>query len=269
MKAGLGLVQRLPELVQSAGDAIAKARNPGVPPDAARSQARGGMVRDSMRTIPRALGMPAPVQLQPLSFATEDGGYVPPTGQEPPRPLVPAPPGQPPPLPPLEQSPSVALAQQQLLPLPELQPPPAQAPPPPRPAAPAPAPVPAPAPPVVSAAPPASAPTLPAPAPTAPPPSAPPTEAEQLDASVALIAERFTPMLALQFEQKVLPAQVAQQIVNDNGVEIARMALQTVTAEQLIRIIIQNPGEYSVLATRNGQKFLRDIWAAAEKLVAE
>ncbi len=261
IKAGLGALTRLPEMITAGADALAKVRNPGVPPDLARSQARSGMVRESMRTVPRSLGMPAPVQMAPLTFATEEGGYTPPPDAMVPRlqqaPVV----TQPAPLPPLEQSPSVALAQQyqpqqQLpLPLPEMQPLPQQAP-----VAPQPQPAPQAAPPLPV--------QQPEPAASAPPPP-PSQEADGLDEGAMLIVQRFTPILAQQFEAHISAEEVAGQIVAENGMELARLVLSSLTAEQLIRAIARNPGQYAVLATRNGQKFLREIWVAAEKLVAE
>jgi len=248
VKAGLGMLQRLPELVQSAGEAISKVRNPGVPPEQARAQARAGMVRGSMRTMPRTLGQPQPL-LQPLTFATEDGAhYSPPTEAAPPR-ANPIPYAQPAPLPlpALEQSPThsvIPMPQQQMSPPPQQQMVPApqqfvQAPPPP---------------------------TSEAPPPSMAPP-APAVATDQNDAIVHTVVDQFAPLLAQQFEQRIDPQEVARQIIATNGIELARTALGIVTIDQLLRVITTNPA-YPALATRNGQKFMREIWKHAEQAVA-
>ena len=41
----------------------------------------------------------------------------------------------------------------------------------------------------------------------------------------------------------------------------------SITIDQVVRFIVQNPGEHGVLATRNGQKFLRNIWASIDKTI--
>lgn len=253
VKAGLGMLQRLPELVASAGEAISKVRNPnpGVPPEQARAQSRAGMVRGSMRTMPRSLGS----ALQPLTFATEDGaGYTPPGESTPPR-ANPIPYAQPQsqPLPALEQSSThstLHMPQQQQLVAPQQQFA-QQAPPQPQHQQPA-----------FEPPPPPLAP--PAPSGVSPPPSA---QATENDPVVLAVVEQFAPLLAHQFDQRIQPEEVARQIIATNGIELTRTALGIVTIEQMLRIITTNPA-YPALGTRNGQKFLREIWKHAEQQAA-
>jgi hypothetical protein len=244
VKAGLGMLQRLPEIIASGGDAISKIRNPGVPTDLARGQARSGVRAGGMRTVPRTHGGQQPPMLAPLAFATEEGGFEPVTDEVMSRPQRPQ---QAPPLPALEQSPSQAIV-------------PMEAPiatPPPQPAPPAP----------VQAQQQSTPP--PAPQATVPPPATAlvpnPAVPGGLDPVAQEILLQFTPMLAQQFGERIPPEEVARQIVESNTVEMVRAALSMVTIEQLIAHVIQNPGAHSQLSSRNGQKFLRDVWRSAEQ----
>ena len=265
IKAGLGVLQRLPELVSAGADAISKIRNPGVPPEVARAQARQDMVRGSGRTIPRTMGAP-PVQFAPLPFATEDGGYTPPAGQEhlPPPPL----PGRRPQIPqeqtlaPLEQSATHAIVPAPLQELPQQQaqrPAPQAAPP--QPAAPQQQQLPFPSAPHVEPA--------PQPAPVAasvPPPPAAATE--ELDDITRGMIGQFLPGFVQAFAGRAAPEQVAKDIIELNGIDRARMALTIATVDQLLLAVNQDQTpDFAALRTRNGQKFLRACWAAAEQQV--
>jgi hypothetical protein len=255
IKAGLGMLNRLPELVQSAGDAISKVRNPGVPPDVARNQARQGMVRGSMRTVPRTMGHAPPVLLAPLPFATEDGGYTPPPDQALPPPARRPQIQQEQQIAPLEQSPTQAIVAtgQQQLPYVE-QPVPQQ--------------IPQSQPQPVASQPPPMQQQAPAPQSMAPPPPA--TGGEEVDPITLQLIQGFLPSLANSFAQRESPDSVAQQIIQANGVEQARVALTIATIDQLLAAVAldTNPA-FSVLKTRNGQKFLREIWRAAEHQVSQ
>ena len=251
IKTGLNMATRLPEIITSLADGAAKLRNPGVPPDVARSQARSGMVRESMRTMPRTLAQPQPVHLQPLAFATEDGGFIAAPEQAPTRA------NRPQPLPPLEAA-TMATNPQQMPDLPQAAAEPQTQPqaPPLQPlpqAAPAPMPSPQPQPPPVAAA-------------SAPPP---PQGVQALDEQSQLILQQFTPTLAEAFQQKASPEEVARQMIAANDADTVRVVLSMVKVEQVLATVVQNPGAYAGLATRTGQKFLRDVWRAAEQAVAQ
>jgi len=273
VRAGLGALQRLPEMIQSAGDAVAKIRAPGA---AAAAPQRGAPVRSQIQNPPRQYQQPAPGPLPPgrparpmLGFATEDTDYVPSAPSGAPMadfpvfaPAAPAPAPQPYYAPP---------PQQQFVPN-EL--PPAGSPPP-QPAAPVAAPPQA-APPPRPQPPPQASVQPPAPAPqaavVASPPSqpvaGPPTLQGGLSQEAQLIVTQFAPTLAQHYEQRRKPEDVAQEIVSENGVEVSRFALSQLTVDQLIQAIAADPGANGALLTRNGQRFLRDIWAATERLVA-
>lgn len=266
LKAGLGALQRLPEMITAGVDGITKLRNPGVPTDLSRGQSRSGMVRESMRTAPHGMMPMGAPQIAPLTFATEEGGYQPPPDLSPPRIMPPAPVMAPQPLPPL-QPPQQAAPPQPLQPLqpsatdaPPVAPPPQQEPqlPPPQQAVPE-----------------------PQPTPSAPPPQpqaivqqqvTPPVEApavEGLDPMAVTIIHQFVPQLAQQFQDKLAPADVAAQIVGANTPDLVRMALDAVSIEQLLQYLRLNPGPYGILVTRNGERFLRDTWRATEQAVAQ
>lgn len=241
IKAGLSTLQRLPEIIQSGAQAIAQIRNPGVPPEQARAQARAAAVRGSMRTVPRTHGMGPVPQLQPLAFATEDGGYVAPAGSQALHqpslgPMVTATPTPVQPPPAVEATP----APQAIVPA-EQQPP----------AAPA------------QEAPPSQAPLAP-PAPTAAPPSA-----NGIDPQVLQILEIFTPRLEAQFQERITPEAVSSQIIAENTPDVARAALSMLSINQLLSHIVQNPGAHPGLSSRNGQKFLRDVWRVTEEALAQ
>ncbi len=263
-KAAIGQIHKIPDMIKSGADAIAAIRNPGVPPDVARSQARAGMTRDSMRTLPRTMRGPNPVQLQaPLVFATEDTDYVPPPGEMPAMPRFP--PQQPAffdPMPPQQQQqPPPGYYQQQPGQPAELPPAgpvaPEQAPPP----ASASAPTTAPA---AESQPPAAAGT-PA-VPTAPPPAA-----GDIHPMAVTAISGWAPQLTAAFNQSAPPEAVAQAILAENPMppEMLRSAFGTITIDQVILYITQNPGENGVLATRNGQKFLRAIWNHIDKTILQ
>lgn len=267
-KAAISQIHKIPDMIKSGADAISAIRNPGVPPDVARSQARAGMTRASMRTLPRTMHGPNPVQLTaPLVFATEDTDYVPPPGELPAMPRFapqqhgpmfdPAPPEQQGPPPGYYQQQAPAAAQQQA-PVPAPEGPPALAA----------------APPTDPAAPPAADAALSAPAQSIAPPAgaAVPSPAAPSDISptvVAAIAE-WAPNLAAAFNGNAAPEEVAQAILAQaQGAppEMVRSMFAGITIDQVIRFIVQNPGEHGVLATRNGQKFLRNIWMNIDKTI--
>ena len=204
-----------------------------------------------MRTMPRTVGQPAPL-LQPLTFATEDGAHYTPPGETTPPRANPIPYAQPapPPLPALEQSSTHSVLQ-----MPQQQ-------------APAPAPAPAPFPQAQPVQQQQQPPPVEAPPSVAPPAPAPAGAADQNDAMVQSAVEQIAPLLAQQFDQRIQPQEVASQIIATNGIELTRTALGIVTIDQLLRIITTNPA-YPALATRNGQKFLREIWKHAEQAVAQ
>ncbi len=256
LKAGFGVLQRLPETIQSITQAYSQIKNPGVPPEMARAQARSGA--PGMRTVPRTHVERPPIQMLP--FATEEGGYQPPPGLEPPRPR---------PLPgafPVAHDVTPAAQQPEMAPVPQQPQPAALAPPPPQPplqhqpelpfAAHA---APPPAPPQPSVPPPSMAP----PAPTAPISGMP----GDLDAGAMAIISQLAPELDRQFGLKTPPAEVAQGIIAENGAELVKMALGVATIDQVIRFLNQNPGNYGALVSRNGQKFLREIWKSAGETV--
>jgi hypothetical protein len=250
IKAGLGVLQQLPQIIQSGADAISKVRNPGTPTDFP-GRVAGPAARGHTRGLPRGQG--APPMLAPLPFATEDGGYVPPPDAQP---LVArqAPPPQYQPVAPLEPSPILAIvpAEQQLpLPLPD-------------PAPPQHAPNPA-APPQQQMSPAPTASVAPPPQSMAPPPAA---DAD-LDPFTLQVIQGLTPDFSAAFLQRVQPKDVVQRLIDANSVENVRGALALVTIDQVIGAVAQdqNPAHH-VLKTRNGQKFLRAIWLEAEKMTA-
>lgn len=247
IKAGFGALQRLPELIEAGSKAWTQIKNPGVPPELARAQARGGA--PGMRTVPRTHGAPS-TPIRVLPFATEDGGYQPPPGLEPPRPrpgpaafpvaqdMVPVQQQEATPVP--QQQAPVPMAalpmQQQELPLaaPQYQPPPQ-----------------------------ASVPPPPASSSMEPPAPAPGGMPSDLDPGVIAIIGQLAPELDRQFSLKTPAAEVAAGIVAENGAELVKMALGVVSIDQLIRHLSSNPGQYGALVSRNGQKFLREIWKSA------
>jgi len=254
LKAGFGVLQRLPETIQSISQAYTQIKNPGVPPELARAQARGG--HPGMRTAPRTHGERPPLPpMQPLSFATEEGGYTPPPGLEPPRPrplpgafpvaqdITPV--AQQPETAPVQQSvaPIAVPMQQQELPLgqPAL-----------------------PAPPQQTMAPPLS---MAPPAPSAAPQPAQSGMPSELDAGVIAIIGQLAPELDRQFSLKTTPTEVAQALIAENGAELVKMALGVASIDQVIRYLSQNPGSYGALVSRNGQKYLREIWKSAGEAV--
>jgi len=245
LKAGLGALQRLPEIIQSGAQAYSQLKNPGVPPELARAQARGGA--PGMRTVPRTHGQRPAIQMQPLTFATEDGGYTPPPGLEPPRPR---------PLPsaftPAEDVAPVA-AQPETQPVvqsfeAELPPPPMQQ-----------QELPLGPPPQAQSATQSLSSTPPPPQPAAPAGGAP----GELDAAVIAIISQLAPELDRQFKLQTPPVDVAHGIIAENGAELVKMALGVASIDQVIRYLNTNPGSYGSLVSRNGQKFLREIWKSA------
>jgi hypothetical protein len=160
---------------------------------------------------------------------------------------------------PQPQPPEVPVPQQALPPAP-LPPPPAQQqvelpfPPQQVPQAPPPAPQ-------ASVPPPASMVPAPQTAPTAP--GAP----SELDGAVIAIIGQLAPELDRQFRLQTPPAEVAQGIIAENGTELVKMALGVASIDQVIRHLSSNPGSYGNLVSRNGQKFLREIWKTAGEAV--
>lgn len=255
MKQGLIAIQRLPEMITAATDGFAKMRNPAAPTDLARGQAARGNPRapsGGMRTMPRTFGgAPPPQLMQPLAFATDDGGYVAPDdNQVMPRPSARAP--EPEQLT-LEQSPTQAIVMQG--PPPEPAPQPQQQQQAPEPAA-------QPAPVAQPAAPPPAPPVAPAPA----PPQA--TVATGLDPMALQVIGNFAPLLSAHFDQRTAPPDIARGIMGENQIEHIRFALQQVSIDQLLGYITQNPGAHGQLASRAGQKFLREVWRHTEELAA-
>lgn len=83
------------------------------------------------------------------------------------------------------------------------------------------------------------------------------------------VIQGLTPDFAAAFSQRVQPADVAARLIEMNGVDNVRAALAIVSIDQVIGAIGQDQTpEHGVLKTRNGQKFLRAIWVAAEKAVS-
>ena len=254
-KQGLLAITKLPEMVGAIADGIAKLRNPGAPPDLARDQARSGArAHGGMRTMPRTFGGAEPPQLmQPLAFATDDGGYRPPSdNQIMPRPRMTTEPDQLM----LEQSPTQGIVMQGPPPEPEQQPQQQQAP---QPAA--------------------QQPELQHAAPQPQPvssrsrrphagPARSPAVATGLDPTSLQVIGSFAPVLSSHFDQKTDPREIVQGIINENSLEIVRFAIQQVTIDQLIGYVTQNPGAHGQLASRTGQKFLREVWRNAEELTA-
>ncbi len=253
-KSALGMLSQLPQIIESGASAIAKMRNPGAPPDPSSVQARVG-ARGHMRTVPRSMGPGAPpVMLAPLPFATEDGGYSGPSDSAP----MPQPPRRPV-IAPLEQSATQAIVPVSVE---QLQPPPQQQHMEPNPPA------------QQHAAAPEqqqmSAPPAPVAAPSIPPPPNPASASTDLDPMTMSIIQGLTPSLVGSFTHRIDPQAVAAQIVQENGIEAARAALAVITIDQLLVAIGQDATpEHAVLRTRNGQKFLREIWRAAEALVGQ
>lgn len=259
LKMGLQTLTRLPELVQASASAIQQIRNPGVPPEMARNQARPGP--RSMRTIPRT-HQPAPQ----FTFGTEGGAaYVPPPGALPPMMASPygSPHSPPPPQPdhaPEMQAPPMDFNAPQGAIVPvdaagEFVTTPAQqiAPPgaptsPPQSMTPAPQPQQAQAAPQPSVPPPASA-------------AAPAGMSEQ----AAAVAGILSAQLAQDFENQATAASVVDKIFAENPVELVRMALQEVSFDQLVGYVRSRVSDFPRLASREGVKFLREVWTLAEE----
>lgn len=263
IKGGMTALQQLPQMIQSGAQALAQLRGSGNPSEAARTR---GSVRSSMRTVPRAHTPPA---LQPLAFGTEDS-EISPVGL-PASPLRSRPSQEPPPALTLEQSP-VAPEPQYVPPPP---PPPVSAPPP----APAQAVyVPNPeVPPQLPHAPEAAqgvAASAPPPAMSAPPPSSvvpasmapPPVSTSGLSVEAVQVMDQLMPDLGKAFEDRMAARDVAQNLINATSVEVVRHVLGMATVDQVLGHINSNPGAYGNLATRAGQKFLREIWKSAQAL---
>lgn len=251
-KAGLNMLTQLPQIIESGANAVRSLRNPAAPPDLAHGQARAG-VRAPGR-LPRALGAPPPVMMAPLPFATEEGGYTPPTDAAPPAPL----PRQT--IAPLQQSSTHSVLPpqefQQQVAAPQ-QPEQQSA----SPQLPAPAPTPAPQHPTA----PQQEQMVPAP-PSMPPP---PAGATDLDPVVISVIQNLTPDLAQAFAQHVPPQALVERIIEANGIDGVRTALTMINIDQLIGAVsLDQRPEHASLKTRNGVKFLREIWATAEKMVS-
>lgn len=257
VKAALGAVQNLPALITAGADAFTKIKNPGAPTDPAHGQSRAAQRGGA--PIPRALGHAPPVQYQQLSFATEDGGYTPPPDARmapPPlpghRPQIPQ---QQPAIAPLEQSSTHAIVpapvapletqqqpiQQQQLPLPLEQP----------------------------VAPQAAQPQAPPPSVAPAALAAPPADTEQLDPQTVSLIQGFFPALTQAFTSRTPPEVVAAGIIKDNGIEGVRFAMAAADIETVLQVVNADQApEHAVLKMRNGQKFLRALWAEVERQLA-
>lgn len=239
MKAGLGLVNRLPDLVKSAGESIAAARGVAVGPAAQRER----MLANSQRTLPRTMHMAAPVSMQPLSFATEDGEYTPPVSPgstAPPMAYPPVMPGQPEPA-------AVAGWSDPVLP-----------PPPP--------PVPLPQDGALAPSVPPQPPAPPQGAPSEAPPAAaaPASEGAANPEQVLFVADR----VAQAYEGGITADEVAQAILQQSGKPLLEHVLSTMDPDQIIGILSAS-GQHASLVTREGQRYLRELWASAKKLVGQ
>lgn len=261
LKAAIGQLGKLPEMIKAGTDAIQAVR--GIPP-APQQQMQRGMPQQHPRALQRGRG-PAPVQLQaPLVFASEDDDYVPAMTQGAPLPQIPvhaamgSVPSMPPPPPPQQQTvfgmpmyegppaPPAALppvaqqpapqAQQQLVPQPVAE---------------------------TMVAPPAvtQQPAL------APLPASPVAAPSDMDPMMVTILETWAPILTQAFDAGASPDVVVNGIIAENPetMPLVRSAMKTATVDQAIRFLMQNPGQHQALLSRNGQRFLRGLWASLEK----
>lgn len=210
-EGGMAALQRLPELLETAGSLFNARR--AVPPGAPPPRQLPGGAPAAQHHVPEQV---------PLAFATEDG-----PGMEfadmgpPPRPVYPEPP-----------------------------PPQESAPPPARPPAPAPAPTPAPTP-----APAASQPQQP----QQPRPNPPP------QVSAQMIVDQAAPFEAA-FEQGGTPVEFVEQAIAQYGVDTVRQLVEMISPELLIEALEEHKPESS-LVNREGQKFLKEVWARARGAV--
>lgn len=269
LQVGVNLAQNLPEIVQNAGDAVAKAKNPHV-----QVIQQPGMY--SPPALPPAPGMGMP--MMPGGFATEDGvdfegaagtpdghypgpagtrpGIVPPQPAPVAEPIAPAPdmvgqsvpppqPAQPiasqmPPGPPIAPAPPLASA--------AMPPPPQNVPLPP--AAPAPR----------KSAPTAARQPPPAPMP-APQPAAPPVILD--DQILAL-----RPVFENAFDQKMSAEQFAEDLIAESGADLVRQIAAVLTPEAITAALTKSPdGARSPLVRREGQQWLKAIFVAVRKRV--
>lgn len=245
IKTGLGMLSQLPQIIQSGADAISKVRNPGSPTDFP-GQARGVAARGHTRALPAPPRVPGALATPPLSFDTEGGGYTPPSMDPPPRMAPPPEPAYARPAPPPQPAPApsqaIVPAEHDSAPQPSQEP-------------------------QLQAASPPQQQMAPNPQPIAPPPPAP--QQEELDPMTLSVIQGLTPDFAAAFSQRAEPADVAARLIEMNGADQVRAALAIVSIDQVIGAIGQDQTpQHSVLKTRNGQKFLRAIWAAAEKAVS-
>ncbi len=74
------------------------------------------------------------------------------------------------------------------------------------------------------------------------------------------------PDLAAAFDQRMSSEELAKLLVEKFTPDGTKMALKEITVNQLVTHIVQNPGHFPQLASRNGQKYLREIWAHAERI---
>lgn len=270
LQVGVNLAQNLPEIVQNAGDAVAKAKNPHV-----QVIQQPGMY--AAPALPPAPGMSAPMMpAAPGAFATEDGvdfegtpgtseayypgaaatrpGMVPPQAQA--EPIAPAPDMMGQSVPPPEPAQPIAA---QMPPGPPIAPapaaPPAAMPPPPQnvPLPPA-----APAPQRRTAAP------APQPAPAAAP--APQPAAASVVPDEQILALR--PVFEDAFNQRISADQFAEDLIAESGADLVRQIVAVLTPEAITAALTKSPeGARSPLVRREGQQWLKAIFVSVRKRV--
>lgn len=269
MKAGFQVLQNLPQLIQSGANAIAQMRGGGAPAAATRQ----GGIRSNMRTVSHRTAPALAPPPQALTFATEDGpAYQPPPGAPPPMQPSLAP------LPltmaqepvnqrfPVEQPqapahfPAAPMLQEPMAALPQASAGAA--------AAPAAAPSPAASAPVMvqNPAPAPSAPSMPPP--SMPPPSMPPPSvaSQGLDEQGAMIFGGLAEGLTSGFENRIPPRQVAEDLLKNSSPEMMSAVLEAVSIQNVLTHVNANHAAYPKLASREGQKYLREIWKQCEAL---
>jgi hypothetical protein len=227
----LQVIQRLPEIIKSAGDTVGNLRQPvlaaPLPPPA-----QPGL--PMLAAAPTASGAPPPGYRGPngaLPFATEDGPpyygpndvpagppVYPPARAEhmPEPPPAPAPPAAPPPRPPAEAAPA--------------------APPP----------------------------------PAASPPAAPARATDPRPGELSMDDQlRVRQFMEAAIEQGVAPKAFADQVVAQVGTAQAQALMAALNPETITEMVMRSPsGIQSPLVRREGQKWLRATWVALEKAAA-
>jgi len=241
---GVNLADRAPEMLRSAGEAVAKAK----------SQPVQVMQQPMMYApaLPAAPGFGAP-QVPSIAggFATEDGvdyegspgtseGYWPSPGMPEPG-IVPSTPSEMPPMP----GPSRAPAG----PVPSAPPAPASARPAPQPA---------------SEQMPSAYPETPPPAPATPALQAPPPVIEIPNEQI----NALRPLFEDAFKQGIPPDQFAQDLISQHGVGVIRSLALALSPARITSAITSTPdGMHSPLVRREGQKYLKALFAEVRKQV--